>query len=94
MGVSYDKGFSYTACLGCKKKVQGDRCEKCGEGKGTKETYTFSIQVSDGTDAIWVHIFGEEGEKLLGKLAGELKEDREDGGSLYKQVFEGIKGQV
>ncbi len=92
VSVSYDKGFSYVACKNCKKKVLGDKCEKCGEDKGTRVTYIFSVQVSDGTSAVWVHIFGDEGEKLIGRTAEELRMLKEK--SDLKQVFDGIKGRV
>ncbi len=94
VSISYDKGFFYVACANCKKKVQGETCQTCGPEKGIKVTYTFSVQISDGTASMWVHVFGDEGEKLLGKPAEEVKALKEQPEPGHKGVFDAAKGKV
>lgn len=94
MTSTHDKGFFYVGCNKCKKKIQSDRCLNCEEDKGSRAIFTFTIQITDGTASIWVNVFGDEGEKLLGKTADEVKGMKEKDEMSYKKVFSSIKGQV
>ena len=94
ISVMNEKNFYYVACNGCRKKTQSEICENCHEAKGSKITYTFNINVSDGTSSIWLHVFGEEGEKLLGRTAEKMKELMEQDQHEYKQAFDNIRGKV
>jgi replication factor A1 len=94
MSSSHKKNFFYIGCNNCKKKVEGGSCTNCSEDKGTKTIYNFTVQVTDGTGSMWINVFGDDGEKLLGKSAEEVKGIKETNEKNFKIVFDRIKGQV
>eukprot|EP00826_Nyctotherus_ovalis_P002499 TRINITY_DN1049_c0_g2_i3.p1 TRINITY_DN1049_c0_g2~~TRINITY_DN1049_c0_g2_i3.p1 ORF type:complete len:523 (-),score=174.97 TRINITY_DN1049_c0_g2_i3:234-1802(-) len=94
MTSTHSKGFFYVGCKKCKKKIQGNTCINCEEDKGSRAIYAFTIQITDGTASMWVNVFGDEGDKLLGKTADEAKDMKENDEKSYKKVFNSIKGQV
>lgn len=92
--LSYDKGFHYMACGKCKKKVLDNHCLNCGEDAGVKATYKVNMNITDGTGSLWIAVFGEAGEQLIGKPADELRLLRESGDDSYKKFFESLKMNV
>lgn len=67
-----DKLF-YEGCPFCSKKVvnPGSKgvCQKCKkEFSEPERIYLFTLSVSDGTDGLWVTVFGNLGETILGIL--------------------------
>ena len=78
-----DRNF-YKACPECKKKVVEDgygyKCESCNKNIDEPNlTYTLSLCFKDGTDQVWVDLFGALGEKLLNKTAKEYSVMHEQG---------------
>jgi len=94
ISASHEKKFFYIGCNNCKKKVEGEKCISCSEDKGTKAMYNFTMQITDGTGSMWVNVLGDEGEKLLGKPADEVKTMKEIYEKSYRKVFDQIKGRV
>ena len=92
--IAYDKSFCYTACKQCKRKVNGNYCDKCGEEKGMKVNYIFHMKISDGTGSLWVNVFGEQGDSLLGVSAAKMKELKDIGDDSYKEIFDNTKIHV
>lgn len=91
VSINYKKGFSYTACSSCNKKITEDKCATCGEKCNPKQAYSFSFQVSDGTGNIFIQAIGDEAKKIIGKTADEMKEL--DFESKIK-IFDSIIGKV
>lgn len=89
-----EKPCYYFSCKGCTKKVTGDYCEHCGEDKGTKTVYMFDVKISDGTGSVWMRIFEEQGEELLGLTADEIKEINEIDNEQYRKMLNKPIGQV
>jgi replication factor A1 len=84
----------YDACIsGCKKKVVDMnngvyRCEKCNKDSDKCETRLIqSALVSDCTSDMWVTLFHEEAEKLLGVGAEELKRMRDENPQEFEEVI-------
>lgn len=85
--VSYIRpdNFSYPACStqGCQKKViqQGDgtwRCEKCSINHPEPlHRYILASSVVDETGQLWLNLFNEQAEQLIGKDAKSLLELKE-----------------
>lgn len=85
--VSFVKpdNFSYPACAteGCSKKVieQSDgtwRCERCSVNHPEPlHRYILTISVVDETGQMWLNLFNEQGEALLGCDAKKLLEMKE-----------------
>lgn len=91
--VSYvrtENTFCYPACAsdGCSKKViqQPDgqwRCESCSINHDQPIwRYILTISALDSTGQIWLSLFNDQAETLIGKSAGELKDlkDMDDTG--------------
>lgn len=83
--VSYvrtENTFCYPACAseGCSKKViqQPDgqwRCETCSLNHDQPIwRYILTVSALDSTGQIWLNLFNDQAETLIGKSAGELKE--------------------
>jgi len=89
-----DKDCFYISCKGCKRKVTGDTCEKCGEGKGTRPVYMFNMKASDGTGVVSVRIFDERGDELIGIPAETMKEWKETTDDRYKKNIDKLNAQV
>ena len=92
--IAHDKGFYYVACKECKKKVVDEHCEKCRNTSGTKISYMFNMRISDGTGSLWVHVFGEQGDNLIGVPAEEIKRVKDVGDENYKRMFDSTKSYV
>jgi len=67
------KTFYYNSCRDCRKKLNDGYCEKCENEKEPKAAYNFNMKVSDGTESMWVHVFNNQGEELLGMTAEDMK---------------------
>ena len=89
----------YKACAkdGCQKKVTDNNdgyysCSKCNETSiSFKWRLMLSVQVSDPTGSIWLTLFQENGEKLLGKSTEELAELYERNHDEYLHVVSTIR---
>lgn len=90
--IMYDKGFYYMGCKKCKKKVPDSVCDRCKEE--AIPYYMFNMKISDGTDSVWVHVFGEQGEALVKKPVGEMMKLQEKDSANFKQTFDKTKGDV
>ena len=82
--------FSYPACQseGCQKKVVQDdmggsdkwRCERCNCGfDAPRHRYIMSINVSDHTGQIWLSVFNDAAELIMGTPANDLMRLKDDG---------------
>lgn len=94
--VRTENTFCYPACAsdGCSKKViqQPDgqwRCETCSVNH-EKPIWRYILTVSalDSTGQIWLNLFNDQAEALLGKTAGELKELKETDESGLKSYLD------
>ena len=92
IGLQYEKGFYYMGCKKCKKKVLDTQCDKCKEE--VVPYYMFNMKISDGTASIWIHVFGDQGEGILGKPASEVLQLQEVDNGEFRQIFEKAKGNV
>lgn len=97
--VSYartENTFYYPACAseGCSKKVfeQPDgtwRCESCSINHDQPiYRYVLTVSVLDSTGQLWLSLFNEQAETLIGKTAGELKDLKESDDSALKSYLE------
>ncbi len=91
--VSAQKALYYPACETCKRKVENGKCPTCGPTK-EKVTYAFDLHVTDGTGSVWIHIFGEDGEKILGVSAEEIRRMKEEQQRDCVQIVELAKAKV
>lgn len=91
--------FAYPACSNtdCNKKVteQSDgtwRCEKCEtDNEKPNWRYILTISVTDSTGQLWLTLFNEQGERLLGIDASkltELKNNDSDAFTTFTQQFQ------
>ncbi|KAH3688181.1 hypothetical protein WICPIJ_000823 [Wickerhamomyces pijperi] len=93
------ENFAYAACSteGCSKKVtdQGDgtwRCEKCDINHAQpKYRYILSLSVVDETGNLWLTLFDEQAQTLLGISANELMELKENGSPEVASHFENLQ---
>jgi len=90
--INYEKGFYYVGCKKCKKKVLENLCDKCNEDG--IPYYMFNMKISDGTESIWLHVFGEQGETILSKPAEECLRLQEKDNTKFRLLFEKPKGDV
>ena len=91
--IQHEKGFSYNGCKKCKKKVGEDGCSACKEAR-TVPFYNFNMKISDGSESIWIHIFGEQGDQIIGKPAVELVQIQAHDSETFKKVMDKPKGNV
>lgn len=90
--------FAYPACSseGCQKKViqQSDntwRCEKCDiNHPQANYRYMLTISIMDQTGQIWLTLFNDQAEQLLGVTANELTELKE----VNNQAFVALTQKV
>ncbi len=94
IAIQYEKGFHYMGCKKCKKKVYDKVCERCKEENTETPIYMFNIKVSDGTDSVWVHVFADQGETILGKNAAEVLQLQQTDEVAFKRAFEKPKGSL
>lgn len=92
--TNFEKGFTYLGCKKCKKKLNGTSCETCKAEMESIPYYMFSIMITDGTDSIWVSVFGEVGDTLLGKPANELIDLKESDNDQFKQIWGKLRNKV
>lgn len=83
----------YPACDKCNKKItnddQGLRCEKCPSNNPTvKMRYMLNLNLSDGTDTVYVTLFDEQATSLLGISAEVLDNHRRDDERKFNSYFE------
>ena len=71
--ILVDKTFYYPACRDCKKKVSDNFCVKCGTNTTPILSYRFCVCICDGSGSLWAHVFGEQGDVLLGMSPDEIK---------------------
>lgn len=84
----------YPACTqpDCSKKVIFEtdntwRCEKCNMSiEKPNYRYTLSVAISDETNQIWVTVFDEVGQKILGVDANQLHEYEETNSQKHNDV--------
>ena len=81
----FDK-MSYTGCpeTTCNRKVEtemnGYYCPHCLRVQSeARQIYTFTITLEDPTGSIYVQVYREEGTKLIGRSAGEIKQMSDNG---------------
>ena len=86
----------YTACPsdGCNKKVISEgsnswRCEKCQKSFDRCDyRYIMSVHVGDFTGQMWVNLFNESGEMLLGgRKAEEMESIRQSNEDEFQQIL-------
>ena len=85
--IKQDNPVSYPACLseGCNKKVvETDpgqwRCERCDKTHPKPEyRYILSVNVSDHTGQMWVNLFDDVGQMVMGMSANQLNDLKENG---------------
>jgi len=94
IAIQNEKGFYYIGCKKCKKKLVDSRCDKCDTDSEGVPYYNFTVKISDGTDSIWAHIFGDQGDIILGKTASELLNIQKAETGELRQIFEKSKGFV
>jgi replication factor A1 len=90
---SYEKGFTYTGCKKCKKKMQTNVCETCKIETEPVPYYMFSIMVTDGTESVWANVFGDTGEALVGKPAKEMLDLKESDAEQYKKIWTKLRNK-
>lgn len=91
--------FAYPACLneGCQKKVilQSDntwRCEKCDMNHPhPKYRYMLTISIMDQTGQIWLTLFNDQAEQLLGVSANELTELKESNNQAFVALTQKVQ---
>jgi len=49
--------------------------------------YMFNISITDGSDSLWMNVFGAQGEELLGVPADMVKMMKENSDEGFRQVF-------
>ena len=94
VSINEEKDLWYLACSSCKKKVQGEKCDKCWEARGVVLTYTFDLRITDGTETAWVHLFGDQGQLLFRMPAEELQRLKSASLEEYRKVFTYAKSPV
>ncbi|KAJ1928650.1 Replication factor A protein 1 [Tieghemiomyces parasiticus] len=89
------ENFAYPACPneGCQKKVVDNggswRCEKCDQSfPAPQYRYIMSVNTCDHVGQIWLQVFNEVAEQMLGKTANEMEELKNTDNLLFKQAFE------
>lgn len=91
--------FAYPACLneGCQKKVimQSDgtwRCEKCDMNHPhPKYRYMLTISIMDQTGQIWLTLFNDQAEQLVGVSANELTELKENNNQAFVALTQKVQ---
>ncbi|CCH62096.1 hypothetical protein TBLA_0G01500 [Henningerozyma blattae CBS 6284] len=91
--------FAYPACSteGCNKKVieQTDgtwRCEKCDVSfPSPKWRYMLTISIMDETDQIWLTLFNEQAQQLIGLDASSLMETKENNPEEFNKITQQIQ---
>ena len=96
--IATDKTLYYLACKQCKRKVIEENgkyyCKNCNEtNDNCNVVYTFSMKIEDGTDGIWISVFGDNGEKILNKTAEEVKNEK-DSGKDWQMIFKKQRNKV
>lgn len=87
----------YAACPGCSRKLSGDestswRCESCAKPcEQADYRYILSAMALDHSGRAWLSIFNEQGIKLLGQTAGELKSLREVSEQAFESAFAAVR---
>ena len=78
--------MSYTGCpeTTCNRKldpdVNGFYCSHCMRKQTeSRQIYTFTITLEDPTGSLYVQVYRDEGTKLLGMTAGEVKTLSDEG---------------
>ena len=95
ISIIHSKGFYYMGCKVCKKKIMNSFCENCKGNKGEKPYYMLNIKISDGTDSIFVQVFGDLGETILGVNASDLQKLEQDNReSDLREAFDKPKSNV
>ncbi|AET40553.1 replication factor A subunit protein RFA1 Ecym_6168 [Eremothecium cymbalariae DBVPG len=91
--------FAYPACSseGCQKKVieQTDgtwRCEKCQvDHPNPKWRYMLTISILDETSQIWLTLFNDQAEKLLGMDANTLTKLKNTDSEQFQRVTQSVQ---
>ncbi|KAL5723252.1 hypothetical protein ACHQM5_006670 [Ranunculus cassubicifolius] len=73
--IKPDQPMWYRACKSCSKKVtdsEGNYCANCQKESESRLRYAMSVRVMDNTGEVWITLFNEQAEKILGCSADEL----------------------
>lgn len=88
----------YKACKECNKKLLDDneggtlKCPKCHVPTTEHlQKMMLSLNVADATGALWVTIFGDSVQKLLGKSESELTEIYNTGEEHYAELLNDLR---
>jgi len=92
------ENITYQACVtdGCKKKVTLENgsytCSKCG-AKSDKynPVLILQVEVNDFSGSVWLSLFDDRAEKLLGHKAAHLVELKDENAQEYDAVFDKIR---
>ena len=94
IAIHHEKGYHYVGCKKCKRMVRDKSCEKCKEKDAAVPYYTFKMKISGGTESVWVHVFGDQSDLILGKNAKEVIQMQETDEIGFKKLFDKPKGMV
>ena len=91
--------FAYPACSNenCNKKVieQPDgtwRCERCDTNNAAPLwRYMLTISILDETNQLWLTLFNEQAEQLLGVNANELTRMKEEEPEIFSKITQSIQ---
>ncbi|CAL9729345.1 replication factor A protein 1 [Monosporozyma unispora] len=91
--------FAYPACSNenCNKKViqQGDdtwRCEKCETNNAAPQwRYMLTISAIDETEQVWLSLFNDQAEQLLGIDASKLTELKEHDPEEFSKITQKVQ---
>lgn len=91
--------FAYPACSNenCNKKVieQGDgtwRCEKCETDNAAPQwRYMLTISAMDETSQIWLSLFNDQAEQLIGVNAGKLTDLKENDPDEFTKITQKVQ---
>lgn len=74
----YDRGWCYTSCLKCKRKVTEKEsklfCENCGDYVIGNSRYKIHVKVVDGSDNANFLLWNDVVNSIIGKTAAEVCE--------------------
>ncbi|KAG1099541.1 hypothetical protein G6F42_017808 [Rhizopus arrhizus] len=86
------ENFAYPGCPECKKKItlesNGWRCEKCQKTYASPDyRYILTLSVEDATSQIYMNVFDDQGNTLMGMSANELTALRETDATASQVAF-------
>ncbi|KAL0214596.1 hypothetical protein P9112_006780 [Eukaryota sp. TZLM1-RC] len=77
----------YLSCPDCKKKMNGDVCDKCGMEKEPLPRFMARVLVSDSTEGAFCPAFDQIVETLVGHSATDLKQMKASSEDQYEDVL-------